>query len=115
MKRRSKRSKYGNKRTRGFASKKEARRDQELMLLEKAGEITDLKRQVRFPIYLDGVKICTYIADHTYIEGTRHVHISCYTWIEVIEDTKGFQTAIFKLKWKMLKAYYKDRYEYRIT
>lgn len=44
-----KRLKYGNSKTYdGFDSKKEARRYQELLIMERAGKISDLKRQVKF-------------------------------------------------------------------
>lgn len=48
-------NKYGAVKTRGYDSKKEAQRADELRLLERAGEISELQEQVRFelipPIY----------------------------------------------------------------
>ena len=48
------RNKYGNKKTVvdgiTFDSRKEAKRYQELKLLEKAGEIKDLRRQVKYEL-----------------------------------------------------------------
>lgn len=43
-------SKYGNVRTRGYDSRKEARRAEELRLLARAGKIRDLREQVRFEL-----------------------------------------------------------------
>ena len=44
------RNKFGNEKGSGFDSRKEARRYQELKLLERAGKITDLKCQVQFEL-----------------------------------------------------------------
>lgn len=77
-----------------FASQKEGQRYLELKLLVKQGLITNLILQPKFPITIDGIKICTYIADFKYT----------YHGKEVIEDVKGMQTAIFKLKRKLVEA-----------
>lgn len=49
-------------------SRKEARRWCELKLLEKAGKITDLDRQVKFELIpkQDGERACHYVADFVY-------------------------------------------------
>lgn len=93
-------SKYRNVKTDGFASKREAARYQELLLLEKAGLIDKLRTQVKFPLEVNGHLICTYIADFTF----RH-------WVEetspmtfVVEDCKGFRTPTYKLKKKLMEA-----------
>lgn len=72
--------KYGNKKRNGFDSNKEAERWQQLCFLQKAGKITDLKRQVKFELipaqYQDGIcveRACNYYADFTYKEGGRLV------------------------------------------
>ncbi len=93
-------SKYGNVRTtvngHAFASKKEAARYQELLLLEKAGEIEKLELQPRFPISLNGQKVCTYVADFQYRENGHRI----------VEDVKseGTRTAIYLLKKRLMKA-----------
>ncbi len=79
-----------------FDSAKEAKRWGELQFMVKAGEIRNLERQVRFPIIVNGVKVCTYIADFTYEElgGV------------VVEDVKSEFTRkdpLFRLKSKLLK------------
>lgn len=93
------RSKYGAVRTEvdgiSFASKKEARRYADLKLLDRAGQIADLKLQPRFPLIVNGQTVCTYVADFSYrvVGGDL-----------VIEDAKGVQTDVFKLKRALMKA-----------
>ena len=84
-------------------SKKEAVRCNELHLMQKAGEISGLKTQVKFTLlparqYIDqpNERAITYIADFVYNEGGT----------TVIEDTKGVKTKDYIIKRKMLK----DRY-----
>lgn len=84
-----KRPKYGNKKTDGFDSKAEARRISELRLMELAGEITDLKTQVRYGLipaqYIGGKcveRAVTYVADAEYKKGGRLV----------VEDIKSEMT-----------------------
>lgn len=91
---RAKPLKYGNHPTNGFASKKEADRFQQLVLLEKSGAIRDLKTQVTFKMTINGVVICKYVADFTYVEEGHFV----------VEDSKGYETREFKIKRKLLKA-----------
>lgn len=92
--------KYGNQKTEidgiTFDSKKEALRYQDLKLMEKAGEISELDRQVRFPLRVNRQEICCYIADFTYRKrggGTI-----------VAEDTKGVRTRDYIIKKKLMKA-----------
>lgn len=96
------RFKYRNRPTiingKWFASKKEAKRYQELCLLQKAGEISHLKIQVPFPIVICGEKICKYIADFTYQLPSGKL---------VVEDAKGFKTPIYKLKKKLMWIFLK--------
>lgn len=85
-----------------FDSAKEARRWQELKLLEKAGEIYDLQRQVPFvliPVQKDesGKVIereVKYIADFTYKEkGSLR---------RTVEDAKGMKTKEYIIKRKLM-------------
>jgi hypothetical protein len=106
----NKRSKYGNKKTVlgnvVYDSQKEANRAFELAMLEKAGIIKDLKRQVRFELIPsqknENGKVLfrpvVYIADFTYTD--------CKTGEKIIEDVKGFATSDFKLKQKMMYYFY---------
>lgn len=93
-------SKYRNKQTQidniTFASKREAARYQELLLLERAQEILDLRLQVKYPLVVRLHKVGTYIADFVYKEGGR----------EIVEDAKGVKTAVYRLKKKLMRAIY---------
>lgn len=95
-----KQSKYGNQKTVvdgiTFDSRKEASRWQELRLLEKAGEITGLVRQVKIEL-IPKTKLyraCYYIPDFAYFDKR--------TGKTVYEDTKGMKTDVYKLKKKLL-------------
>lgn len=77
-----------------FASKAEARRYGELKLLEKGGYIRQLELQPEFVFALDGKPIFKYIADFRYFEGLSRV----------VEDVKGMQTPVFRLKRKLIEA-----------
>lgn len=93
-----------------FDSKAEAYRYMELKLLLKAGEITDLILQPKFVLqdrFKDGKKTIgaiTYIADFMYQEGDN----------TVVEDVKGVETAVFKLKEKLFLFRY-PQYVFRKT
>lgn len=85
-------------------SKTEARRWEELKLLQKAGEICGLRRQVDIgllgrdgPIMTDsGKQERVYRADFVYVDNRLGV--------TVIEDRKGHETDVFKLKKAILAA-----------
>ena len=79
-----------------FDSAAEARRYMDLRLLERAREIGDLQRQVRFDFVLHGIKIGTYVADFTYTDAA--------TRARVVEDVKGVRTPVYVLKKKLMKA-----------
>lgn len=92
--------KYGAKATtvdgHRFASQAEARRYGELKLLEKAGEITNLELQPKYPLLVNGVVIAHYVGDFRYhVKG-----------LPVVEDVKGVKTPLYRLKKKMLRAQY---------
>lgn len=91
----NKKTKYHNIKTAtGFDSKKEERRWNELCLLQKAGKISDLEKQKRFDIVVNGHKICFYKADFVYQENGK----------QVTEDAKGMKTPVYNLKKKLLFA-----------
>src|SRR4051794_11332320 len=94
------RSKYGNRKTpldgHVFDSAREARRWSELRLLERAGLIRGLERQVSYPLVVNGVKVCEYRADFRYTEGGQ----------VVVEDAKGYRTREFILKKKLVWVLY---------
>ena len=101
-------NKYRNKKVivdrKEFDSKKEAIRYKELKLLERAGEISNLELQ---PIFLlqdsfrkngKTFRRIEYIADFKYIENGK----------TIVEDVKGIQTDVFKLKHKIFEKVYPD-------
>lgn len=99
-----------------FDSAKEAKRYQELKLLQRAGEIRGLLLQPRFPLWAhDGVvehgpiKIGEYRGDFSYEEkrrGDRGAERLGLHWDDVIEDVKGFKTPLYRWKKKHVEAQY---------
>ena len=96
--------KYHNRRVKidgiDFDSMKEASRYRELKLLERAGEIHDLKLQEKYRLipaqYKDGKCIereCAYIADFDYIDKSG---------AHIVEDTKGVRTKEYIIKRKLM-------------
>lgn len=93
-----------------FDSIKEFKRYNELLLLERAGAIQDLKRQVKFvliPTQREPDKVgvrggiikgkvieleCSYVADFVYTENGK----------TIVEDTKGFRTKDYVIKRKLM-------------
>lgn len=96
----SRSSKYNNKITElngmTFASGREAKRAQDLQLMEKAGEIYKLRYQERFE--LPG-KV-HYVADFTYYEKVNGKYVF------IIEDSKGTRTREYINKAKQIKDLY---------
>lgn len=95
-----------------FDSRAEARRYRELKLLQRAGEIKDLELQPSF-LLVDGFKCrgksyrdVRYIADFAYIEIKTRLH--------VVEDVKGVETEVFRLKKKLFLKKYGNLYDLRI-
>lgn len=102
------RNKFGNKKTEVdgivFSSKREAGRYAELKLLERGRALSTLTLQPVFPLHVNGLKIGKYVGDFQYVEGDS----------VVVEDVKGVRTAVFNLKWKMVKALY-PRIDWRLV
>lgn len=110
-------SKYGNKKVYvdgiKFDSKKEARRYQELLLLQKIDKIRDLVLQPKFEIiptirkkWLDKtLSKIHYIADFTYFDNSADK--------KIVEDVKGYKTAVYEIKKRLFIQQYGDEYEFR--
>ena len=98
--------KYKNKKTQVdmylFDSVLEAKRYKQLALLERAGEIKNLKLQVPFLLQESFRKNgktyrkIEYIADFVYEENGQ----------TIVEDTKGIKTDVFKIKQKLFEYKY---------
>lgn len=97
-------SKYRNQRVTvegvEFDSKKEAARWVELQAAERAGQIWDLRRQVRFPLDVNGTHICDYVADFEW-----KVQMGSCT-ARIVEDVKGRKTREYGLKKRLMRALY---------
>lgn len=92
-------SKFGNVKTwvgeACFDSRREAERWIALRLLERAGQIAGLARQVRFPLKVNGKPVTTYVADFTYRTAAGEF---------VVEDAKGHRTREYITKAKLFEA-----------
>lgn len=96
-------TKYGNRKaTRGaitFDSQKEAARFDELMLMLRAGNISELRLQPEFTIQEafttpqgERIRAIRYRADFQYVQDGQ----------TVVEDVKGFRTKDYELKKKLM-------------
>lgn len=96
-------NKYHNKKSGSFDSKKEKERWYELQLMQRAGMITNLERQVRFELLpaqpRKGKKpeqAAVYIADFVYYQNGE----------KIVEDVKGYRKGeayrLFVLKRKLM-------------
>ena len=93
-----------------FDSKREAARYQELLLLEKAGEIKDIRRQVKYVLPESTTRKgrgrcvereCAYIADFVY-----KTILPDGDTLTIVEDTKGFRTKDYIIKRKLMLSVY---------
>ena len=91
-------SKYSNRQTAAsdgkvFSSKRECQRYEELLLLQKMGEIRNLQTQVKYELVpkQPGERAGTYTADFVYRNGGVHV-----------EDAKGCKTQQYILRRKLM-------------
>lgn len=77
-----------------FDSRKECDRWCVLRLLERAGRISELRRQVSYELIpkQGTMRACSYVADFTYQENG---HL-------VVEDCKGYRTEGYKIKKKLM-------------
>jgi hypothetical protein len=82
-----------------YHSKKEAEFAKKLDILKKAKKIKKWDRQLKLPIVVNGEKICNYIMD--FVVETKEGKTQYW-------EIKGYETQVWKLKWKLLKAQLKD-------
>lgn len=81
-----------------FDSAKESRRYGALKLMERANMISDLKLQEKFQFVINGVKVCSYVADFTYLDKGGQL---------VVEDVKSEVTRglpVYRIKNKLMVA-----------
>lgn len=77
----------------------ESHRYLELKMLQQLGKISSLEVHPKWPIEINGIRVCFVELDFKYLdshEDWRH------------EDVKGADTAMFRLKRRMLEAAYPD-------
>lgn len=97
-----------------FDSKKELRRYNELLLLQRAGEISDLKRQVEYELLPNQYEIKEQysksgkrLKDKRILLERRVCYVADFVYKTrdgetVVEDTKGIKTDKYILKRKMM-------------
>lgn len=95
------RSKYGARKTWAdgilFSSKGEARRYGLLRDWQAMGFISDLELQPEYPLIVAGITIGKYIADFRYYKADGEL---------VVEDFKGMPTPVYRLKKRIVEAFY---------
>ena len=83
-----------------FDSTKERDRYIVLRQWEREGKIQALELQTRYPLTVNGQKVCTYVADFSYVrpDGPQRL---------VVEDVKSAFTRklpVYRLKFKLFRA-----------
>ena len=92
-------NKYGARRVHTeegwFDSEREHRRWGDLKLLERAGKIKNLRRQVPYELIpkRGRMRAIRFIADFVYEENGK----------VVVEDSKGYRNRLYMLKWRLME------------
>jgi hypothetical protein len=83
-----------------FSSKRERNRYEELLMLWKAGAITEPRLQPRYELIpaQEGERKVEYVADFAYADKTKGTIGNLH-----VEDTKGFRTKDYIIKRKLMK------------
>jgi hypothetical protein len=92
-------SKVSNYNGRNYDSALECSYAQQLDWLIKAKEVKSWEPQHKIEIYVNGIHICNYFIDFKVIFEDGH---------EEYHEVKGFETDVWKMKWKLSKAVYPD-------
>ena len=87
-------SKYGNERTRGYASKREADYAAKMQALASRGLIKNYEEQKRIVLVPGNGKLrpIVYVSDFYYVDQDGKPHLL---------DAKGFKTQVYRLKKRM--------------
>lgn len=80
-----------------YDSKKEAKAGSDLRYLQADGQISGLKRQVPFKITVNGIHVCTYFADFTYMRDGKFIVLD-------IKSEFTRKNPIYRLKKKLMFA-----------
>lgn len=98
-------NKYGNKTSviggRSFDSKLEAAYYNQLLLRQKAKEIKEIVPQFKLDITVNGKHICNYYIDFKVVLSNDIVEY---------HEVKGFETDVWKLKWKLATTLYSEKF-----
>lgn len=89
-----------------YHSKKEAMYAWELDIRKKAKDIKSWERQVKIELDVGKYHICNY-----YIDFVVHHNDGIKEFVEV----KGFETEVWRLKWKLFEALYSEKKNVRLT
>jgi hypothetical protein len=82
-----------------YDSKLEARVAADLDWRLKAGELIEVKKQVKIPLVVNGITICTYYCDFRTVDKNGQV-----TYVEA----KGMELPVFQIKKKLFLALLND-------
>lgn len=97
-------TKYHNKRQEyngyQYMSKLEADVAYQLDMRIKAKEVKSYQRQVKIPLDVKGHHICNYIIDFV---------VKCTDGTTEYTEAKGFETDVWKMKWKLFEALYGNK------
>lgn len=85
-----------------YHSKKEAEYARDLDLLIRAGEILEWKPQFKLSLDVNGYHICNYYVDFWVLPSGGG---------EELHEVKGFETDVWRMKWKLTEALYSDKYK----
>lgn len=101
-----------------YDSKAEMRRHGDLLMLERAGDIRNLRRQVSYPLSIGHTPIkirsprykngrqCVYTADFVYEEMMPTTGGKPSPWPTVVEESKGYYTDVARLRMAIFEAQY---------
>lgn len=78
-----------------FASLRERDAYFDLKMRLRAGDITDLELQPRYPLVVNGIAVATYVADFRFRERDGQLKVL---------DAKGVKTAVYRIKRKLMQA-----------
>jgi hypothetical protein len=91
--------KYRNIPTAGRRSRLEARYEHELKLRVKAGELVSYRYELPLKLIVNDILVCTYKVDWVLEYPDGHLQYV---------ETKGFETDLWRFKWRLTKALHPD-------
>lgn len=82
-----------------YDSKKEAEYAMQLDWLVKAKQVKHWERQHKIDITIEGEHICNYYIDFKVTYPDNHIEY---------HEVKGFETDVWRMKWRLVKAIHPD-------